>query len=179
MKVFISDITIIKGKPQCSDYYELVGELQSGLQIYVNIYHYNLEGYIGRHVEMLLCVLRTPYLESERGIYNQLFLPWEYYSIEAIDELKKKIGVNIADNKKKLILIGEFIDSYIIPKEWVPLIKPRSFQIFLKEPSALKTEDGVFLLNPVHLNKRVPIDQFPREVSIGTGCIDLAAWCPL
>ncbi len=179
MKVFISDITIIKGKPHCTDYYELVGELQSGLRIYVNNYHYDLEGYIGRYVEMLLCVLRSPYLEVEREIYNQLFLPWEYYSIEAIDELKKKLGVDIANNKKKLILNGEYIDYYIIPEEWVPLIIPRSFQILLKGSSALRTKDGVFLLNPVHLEKSVPSDQFPREVSIGTGCIDLAAWYPL
>jgi len=132
LKVFISDITIIKGKPHCSDYYELVGELQSGLRIYVNNYRYDLKDYIGRYVEMLLCVLRSPYLELERGIDNQLFLPWEYYSIEAIDELKKKLGVDIANNKKKLILNGEYIDYYIIPEEWVPPIIPRSFQILLK-----------------------------------------------
>jgi len=179
LKVFISDITIIKGKPHCTDYYELVGELQSGLRIYVNNYHYDLKDYIGRYVEMLLCVLRSPYLELERGIDNQLFFTWEYYSIEVIDELKKKLGVNLENNRKNLILIGEYIDSYIIPEGWIFLIKPRSFQIFLKEPSALKTKDGVFLLNPIHLKRRLPIDQFPREVSIGTGCIDLAAWYPL
>jgi len=175
LKVFISDISIIKGKPECSEYYELIGELQSGLKIYINSYHYDLEGYIGCHVEMLLCVVRSPYFELERGFNNQLFLPNEYYSIELIDELKKKQGVSSVNNRKRLILTGEYIDSYIIPEEWVPLIESEFFKSFLKKSSALKTRDGTYLLDPFHLRKRIQIEQFPREVSIGTGCIDLAA----
>lgn len=179
MRVFISDITIIKGKPGCSDYHELIGELQSGLKIYINSYHYDLEEYIGRHVEMLLCVVRSPYLELERGISNQLFLPSEYYSIGLIDELKKKQGVSVVNNKKKFILTGEYIDSYLIPEEWIPLIESEFFKSFLKKSSALKTRDGTYLLNPSHLRKRIQAEEFPREISIGTGCIDLAAWYPL
>lgn len=179
MRVFISDITIIRGKPECSDYYELVGQLQSGLEIYINSYHYDLEGYIGHYVEMLLCVVRSPYLELERGINNQLFLPKEYYSIELIDELKKKQGVSAVNYRKRLIITGEYIDSYIIPEEWIPLIESEFFKSFLKKTSALKTKDGTYLLDPSHLRKRIQIEEFPRKISIGTGCIDLAAWHPL
>jgi hypothetical protein len=177
LRVFISDITVIRSRHDDSVYYELVGQLQSGLEIYVNSYHYDLEGYIGRNVEMLLCVLRSPYLE--RGKKAQLFLPEKYYSIELIDELLKEKGQSPGTNEKEIILTGEFIDTYIIPEEWVPLITPRSFQLLLTNPSAIKTEDGVFLLNPLHLRKRIPIERFPQVVSIATGSIDLAAWHPL
>ena len=179
MRVFISDITVKKSIGGYFSYYEILGKLPSGLEIYIEDHHYDLEGCIGRYVEMLLCVFRSPYLELERGIdNNQLFIPWKYYSIEAIDELKKRMGGSAVNNKNRLILTGEFIYSYIVPEDWVPLVSPKSFQILLKDPSALRTEDGVFLLNPIHLDKKVPVEQFPREVSIGTGCIDLTAWHP-
>ena len=176
MRVLILDITAKTGGYGYSNYYELIGKLQSGLEIYINSYHYDLKEYIGRHVEMLLCVLRSPYLE--RGMKPQPFLPGEYYSLELIDELLKEKGQSPGTSERELILTGEYIDYYMIPEEWTPLITPRSFQLLLKEPSALKTEDGIFLLSPVHLRKRIPIEQFPQEVSIGTGCIDLAAWHP-
>lgn len=179
LRVYISDISIIRGKPECSDYYELACELQSGLEIYVNSYHYDLEEFISRHVEMLLCVLRSPYFELKSGINNELFLPNKYYSTELIEELIKKQGGNVLRNKKRLLLTGEYIDSYNIPEEWVPLIKSRYFKNMIKKVSALKTRDGIYLLNPSHLRKRYPIEQFPREVTIGTGCIDLAAWYTL
>jgi len=49
----------------------------------------------------------------------------------------------------------------------------------LKKPPALRTENGVFLLDRIHLEKKVPVEEFPREISIGTGSISLAAWHPL
>jgi len=176
LKVFISDITF-KSKYGYSHYYVLVGELQSGLEIYINNYDYDLQRYIGHYVEMLLCVLRSPYLE--RGMKPQLFLSGEYYSLELIDELLKGRGQSPRTNERELTLVGEYIDSYVIPEEWVPLIKSRFFEDLLKSPSALKTEDGIFILNPIHLEKRIPFEEFPQEVTIATGCIDLAAWRPL
>lgn len=155
-------------------YYELVGRLESGLEIYIHSYDDDFEECIDRYIEMLLCVTRAPYLE--RGKKNQLFLPYKYYSIELIDELFKEQGISPGTNEKELILTGEYIDSYTIPEEWVPLITSSFFKSLLKEPSALKTEHGTFLLSPHHLEKRVPIEEFPRQVSIVTGCIDLVAW---
>ena len=177
MRVFISDISVKKNI--YGNYYEILGELQSGLEIYIEDNHYDLEGCIGRHVEMLLSVYRSPYFELERGLNNeQLFIPWKYYSIEAIEELKKKLGSSSRSSKKSLILTGEYIDAYIIPEEWIPHITTNLYKglLLLKKPAALRTENGVFLLDMVHLEKKVPIKQFPREVSIGTGCIKLAAW---
>lgn len=180
MKVFISDIIIKKDK-YGPDYYWLVGSLQSGLEIIIKYSYNDLQRYKGEHVEMLLCVLRSPYLELERGIHNQLFAAEEHYSVELIDELLKIKGFSLysRDSRKRIILTGEYIDSYIIPKEWIPLITSKWFKSILKEPSAIRTDDGIFLLNPFHLRKRVPIEEFPREVTIATGSISLAAWYPL
>lgn len=177
MRIFISDISVKRDRygPYC----EILGELPSGLEVYIEDRYYDLEGGIGRYVEMLLCVYRSPYLELERGIdNNQLFAPFEYYSIEIIEELKKKMGSSSV-SKKKLILTGEYIDPYIIPEEWVPYITSSFFKGLLKKPTALRTEDGIFLLKPMHLEKKIPIEQFPQEISIGTGSISLAAWHPL
>jgi len=63
-------------------------------------------------------------------------------------------------NEKELTLTSEFIDSYTIPIEWDPLIKSGFFQNPSKKPSTLKTEYGIFLLNPIHLEKQVPIEEF-------------------
>jgi hypothetical protein len=110
-----------------------------------------------------------------------LFAPFKYYSIEAIEELKKKLGSISKSSKKSFILTGDYIDSYIIPENWIPHITSNLYKILFlrKKPSALRTEDGIFLLKPRHLEKRVPIEQFPQEVSIGTGSIKLAAWYPI
>ncbi|HDZ16756.1 hypothetical protein LCGC14_1453550 [marine sediment metagenome] len=126
---------------------------------------------------MLLCVVRSPYLE--RGWKEQLFSPDEYYSIELIDELIEEQGFKRGDSRREVTLTGEYIDSYALPKYWLPLIASDFFMNGLKESSALKTEDGIYLLDSTHLNKLVPIEEFPQEVSIATGCIDLAAWHPI
>ena len=155
----------------------VVSQLQSGLEVYINNYDYNIEDYIGQHVEMLLFIVRSPYLE--RGWKERLFSSDEYYSIELIDELIEEQDFKRGDNRKEVILTGDFIDSYTVPKYWAPLIVSGFFRSMLKEPSALKTKDGIYLLDSTHLNKRVPIEEFPQEVSIATGCIDLAAWHPI
>lgn len=176
MKVFITD-SVKVSRFGISHYHELIGQLQNGLEIYINNYDYDLQSYLGCYVEMLLCVTRSPYLE--KGIKRQLFLPDKYYSIELIDELLKKKNQSPGTNEKELRLTGEYIDSYILSEEWICLIKSKFFRSLLKEPSALRTEDGIFLLSPVHLEKRIPIKGFPQKVTITTGCIDLAAWHPL
>jgi hypothetical protein len=178
LKVFISDINVKEDK-YGPDYFWITGRLSSGLEIIITEFYYDFRKYIGRHVEMLLCVLRSPYLELEKGIYNQQFLSEEYYSVELIDELLEKKGFNSRDIKRDIILTGEYIDSYIIPKKWTSLIEQKYFKILLKDPSAIKTSDGIFLLSPFHLRKSVPIEEFPREVTIATGSIDLVAWYPL
>ncbi|MFW9894668.1 MAG: hypothetical protein ACFFD7_02575 [Candidatus Thorarchaeota archaeon] len=176
LKIFISHIDVLRSKHDQSVYYELIGELQSGLEVYINSYHYDLQAYIGRYVEMLLCVTRSPYLE--RGIKNHLFFPYEYYSIELVDELLEKGVISSEITKKDVLLTGEYIDSYNIPEEWVPHITSRFYRDLLKKSSALKTKDGIFLLSPIHLKKRVPIEKFPKQVTIATARIDLAAWRP-
>lgn len=178
MRVFISDI-IIKHDRYGPDYTWLVGQLQSGLEIIINNFYYDLQRYKGHHVEMLLSVLRSPYLELERGIHNQLFSPEEYYSVELIDELLEEKGLNSIISRECIILTGEYIDSYIVPQKWIPLITSKWLKSLLREPSALKTGDGIFLLNPFHLRKKVPIEEFPQQVTIATGSIELVAWLPL
>ena len=178
LRVFVSDIIDVKSKHELiPDYFWVIGQLKSGLEICINSYFYDLKEYIGQHVEMLLCVLRSPYME--RGWKEQLFLANDFYSVKLIDELIESKGFRRGDSKRQLKLTGEFVDSYIIPKDWVPLITSIFFKSLLNEPSALKTEDGIYLLNPTHLHKRIPIEEFPQEVTIATGCIDLAAWRPI
>ena len=180
MKVFVVDINFKKDERSGKVYPWITGRLRSGLEIEIQNFFYDLQGYIGHHVEMLLCVLRSPYLELERGIHNQLFSPEKYYSVELIDELLEKKGFNSKDNgRHDIILTGEYIDSYIIPKKWISLIREKWFKSVLKEPSAIKTNDGIFFLYPFHLRKKVPIERFPKIVTIATGCIDLAAWYAL
>ena len=154
--------------------YEIIGRLESGLEVYIKSYRDNLEEYINRYVKMLLCVTRSPYLE--RGKKNQLFLPYKHYSIELIDELLSELSVSPVTNEKELILTGEFIDSYAIPEEWVPHVTSKFFRDLLTHSSALDTRHGIFLLSPQHLEKRVPIEEFPPQVSIATGLIELVAW---
>ena len=65
-------------------------------------YHYNLEDYIGQHIEMLLFVVRSPYLE--RGWKERLFSSDQYYSIELIDELIEKQGFKRGDSRREVTL---------------------------------------------------------------------------
>lgn len=95
------------------------------------------------------------------------------------NELKERKGFNSNDNGRRMILTGEYIDSYIIPQKWMPFLKSNWFKSVLKEPSAINTDDGIFLLYPFHLRKKVPIERFPKIVTVATGRIDLAAWLPL
>jgi hypothetical protein len=177
LRVKVSDITAIKSKYDHSIFYELIGQLQSGLKIFLIDYDYDLRGYIGSYVEVLLFIQRSPYLE--RGRTPQLFTPDKYYSIGLIDELVKEKGYSRGTNEKEQTLVGDFIDSYHIPEKWIPRIKSSFFLSLLKNPSALRTEDGIFLLSPVHLSRRFPIEKFPQKVSISTGRINLIAWHPL
>jgi len=158
-----------------------VGRLQSGLEIIITSFYDDLQRFIGKSVEMLLSVLRSPYLELERGIHSSYFATEDYYSVELIDELikQKKINPISKDRRKRIILTGEYIDSYTIPEKWDNLIRPKVFKCLLKGSSALKTNDGIYLLNPFHTRKKIPIEKFPREVTIATGSITLVAWHPL
>lgn len=179
MKVFISDIISIKDRYDGPDYYHLIGKIQSGLKIKIKDIFYDLRSYNGFNVEMLLMVTRDPYLELEKGIYSQLFLPEKYYSFEFINELKRRKLLKSRSNWGSVILTGEYIDPYTIPENWVSLIKPNAYKVMLEEPTALKTEDGIYLISPLHSRKRVPIEEFPQKVSIASKSINLAAWYPI
>ncbi|MFX1240708.1 MAG: hypothetical protein ACFFA7_05615 [Promethearchaeota archaeon] len=174
MKVFISDI-IAKKDSYGADYFWIIARLQSGLEIIIKDLYYDIQRYVGKYVEVLLSILRSPYLELQRGIHSQ-FSSEEYYSVELIDELLERKNLNTRNHRREIILTGEYIDSYVIPERWVPLIEPKSFKLLLKNPSALKTNDGIFLLDPFNIRKKVPIEEFPREVTIATGSITLIAW---
>ncbi len=176
MRVFVSDI-IVKHDKYYPDYYWIVGRLKSGMEVIIEDSHYNLKKSIGRHVNMLISFIRSPYSEMKRGIHNQFFLQEKYYSEELIDELLGKKEAVSTRNKRVTKLTGEYIDSYIIPEKWAPLPQRRSFKILFKEPSALKTEEGTFLLSPIHSRRRVPVEQIPREVTV-LGGLSLQAWAP-
>lgn len=176
MRVFVSDIIFKKDKDGY-DYYWVVGNLQSGMEVIIDDYYFDLREWIGQSVEMLLSFLRSPYCELQRGIQNHIFLPFKYYSVELIDELLENKGVVSTGDKGVIVLTGEFIDSCIIPEKWVPLTQRKLFQLLYKKPAALKTEDGTFLLYPFHLQKQVPIEKFPREVTMA-GSLNLEAWIP-
>jgi len=177
LRVFVSDISVKKDKYDGHNYYWIVGRLQSGKEVIIEDICYDLRESISRHVDMLISFMRSPYCELQRGIQNQIFLPSKYYSVELIDELlSKKVVVSTGD-ERVVTLTGEYIDSYTIPEKWTPLTQQRSFEAFFKEPSALKTEDGTFLLNPFHSRKRVPVEQIPREVTMA-GALTLQAWTP-
>lgn len=177
MKVVLLDYIVKKDK-YGPDYYWLVGRLESGLEVIIEYFYTDVLEFIGESVEMLLSVLRSPYLELERGIHNQLFEAEKYYSVELIDELvsQKNINLTSGDRRLRIILTGEYIDSYTVPKEWRSLIRPNELKFLYEEPPALKTDDGVYLLNPSHMRKKIPIEKFPREVTIATGNITLMAW---
>jgi len=176
LRVFISDIIVKKDK-YGPDYYWIVGRLQSGVKVIIKDIFYDLQGSIGHYVDMLLSFIRSPYIEHQMGIHNQSFLPEKYYSVKLIDELLSKKGVISIGNERIVILTGEYIDSYSIPEEWTPLTQRRSFKVLFKEPSALKTEDGIYLLYPFHSKRQVPIEEIPQEV-IMAGALRLEAWHP-
>ncbi len=179
MRVFIIDIQVIEDRKYGGVTFKITGQLQSGLRFVINDLFYDLRKYVNHHVEMLLCVLRSPYAEYEKGMDNSPFIPEEHYSMELIDELGGQNGLN-SESKNDIILNGEFIDSYVVPEKWIPLMEPRWFGRILKEPSAIKTEEGIFLFYPFHMKRKTEsIENFPKNVTIVTGCIDLAAWHPL
>lgn len=165
LRVFVSDIIVDKDKDGY-DYYWVVGRLQSGIEVIIKDIYYDLREDVDHHVDMLLSFMRSPYCELQRGIQNQIFLPFKYYSVELIDELLQKKGVISNEDERVVTLTGEFIDSYAIPEKWAPLTQRKSFKMLYKQPSAIKTEDGTFILYPFHLQKRVSIEKFPREVTI-------------
>ncbi len=175
MSVFISDIIVKKDK-YGPDYYWIVGQLSSGMKVIIEDIYFDLRKYVGYHIEMLLSFMRSPYLELQMGIHNKLFLSEEHYSVELIDELLDKEGVISSGNERVVILTGEYIESYTIPEKWNSLIQRKSFKSLFKNPSALKTEDGTYLLYPFHSRKRFPIEEMSQEV-IMAGSLRLEAWC--
>ncbi|MBY9010437.1 MAG: hypothetical protein KGD74_11280 [Candidatus Lokiarchaeota archaeon] len=177
MRVFVSDIIVKKDKDGY-DYYWVVGRLQSGVEVIIENPYFDFRECIGRHVEMLISFMRSPYCELERGIQNQIFLSSKYYSVELIDELLSQNGVVSTGNERVIVLTGELIDSYVIPEKWVSLTQRKLFQLLYKKPSALRTEDGTFLLYPFHLRKRVPTEQIPLKVTMAGG-LNLEAWTPI
>ena len=165
----MSDVIVRK------DFYWVFGRLQSGMEVIIDDYYYDLREYIGCYVDMLLSFMRSPYSEQKRGIQNQIFLAEKYYSVGLVDELIRKGGGVSTGGESVIVLTGEYIDSYNIPEKWAPLTQRRSFKMLFKEPSALKTEDGMFLLYPFHSRRRVPIEKIPQEVTMAGG-LKLEAW---
>ncbi len=174
LRVFVSDVDVIEDKYR-DDSYLVVGRLQSGMEVVISDYYSDLRECVGRYIDMLLSFMRSPYCELQRGIRNEMFLPFKYYSVELIDELISKEGVVSTGNEGVVVLAGEFIESYTIPKKWTPLPQRGSFQLLFKEPAALKTEDGTFLLYPFHSQKQVPINKIPQKVTMA-GSLKLEAW---
>ena len=165
MRVFISDITVKKDK-YGPDYYWIVGRLRSGIEVIIEDIYHDLQKCIGQHVDMLLSFMRSPYIELQRGIHNQLFLSEDFYSVDLIDELINKEEVISTGDRRTVILRGEYIDSYTIPGKWTALIQRDSFKALFNEPSALKTEDGTYLLYPFHSRRRGSIEGMHQEAII-------------
>ena len=176
MRVLILDITVKKDKDGYN-YYWVVGRLQSGMEIIFKDIYYDLRKYIGHRIDILISFMRSPYCELQRGIQNQIFLQETFYSVELIGELLNQEGIVSAGNEGVVVLTGKLINSYIIPEKWISSTQRKLFKILFKEPSALRTEDGAFLLYPFHLQKQIPIDQIPQEVTMA-GSLRLEAWTP-
>lgn len=159
------------------EYFKIFGQLQSSLEIWITDHRFDLREYVGQHVDMLLSVVRNPYLEHQLGIKSN-FLSWEHYSIEIVDKvednLTKKYGPLSKENINEIILKGGYIDPYMISEDWDSLIKDKINRELYRNPSALETEDGIFLLSPYHLRK--PVTKIPQNIIIGTGVISLVAW---
>ena len=164
---------------QGSRYFHILGQLQSGLEIWITDYCYDLRKHSGRHVDMLLSVMRNPYFEHSLGIKSP-FMSEAYYSIEKVNELKadltKKYGPLLKGDTNEIILTGEYIDPYTIPRDWNALITDKGGRFLYRNPSALKTKEGLFLLSPFHLRKLAPNIRIPKTIIIGTGLISLVAW---
>ena len=113
MKVFVSDV-VVKWDKYGRESYWVFGVLQSGAEVIIDDYYYDLRECIGRRVDMLLSFMRSPYSEQKRGIHNEIFLPEKYYSVELHDELLRKEGGVSIGGESVIILTGEYIGSYII-----------------------------------------------------------------
>lgn len=169
MRVFIKDV-IVGINIYGNYFYDIIGQLESGLEIFIGNNYYDLERDIGTRIEMLLSFLRSPYSEVKLGIEQNLFRPFKYYSIELLEEvkenLKKKGGYQPSPHNTTVVLTGEYIEPYTIPAHWVSRITRNYYKSIYKEPSAIKTEHGTFLLNPIHLKKKIPLKQFPSQITI-------------
>ncbi len=82
----------------------------------------------------------------------------------------------MADNRV-VVLTGEYIEPHTIPAHWIPRITRNYYKSIFKKPCVLKTEHGTFLLNPWHLEKKVPLEQFPPKITLA-GIVSLVAWHP-
>ena len=170
----MSDVGVFEDKYH-GDSYWIDGKLPSGLKVVISDYYYDLRECVGRYVDMLLSFTRSPYCEQKRGIQNQCFAPFKYYSVKIVEDLVDDGLVESAYDESVVVLTGEYIDSYTIPEKWASVPKRGPFQTLYNEPSALKTEDGTFLLFPIHSRRQVPVEQIPREVTMAGG-LKLVAW---
>ena len=103
-----------------------------------------------------------------------------YYSIEKVDEFKadlaKKYGPLSKGDTNEIILTGAYIYPYTIPKDWDVIMTDDGGRFLYKNPSALRTKEGIFLLSPFHLRKPASNFKIPKTIIIGTGLISLVAW---
>ncbi|HEC39896.1 MAG TPA: hypothetical protein ENI29_16785 [bacterium] len=181
MRVLISSIEVLKDRYYTDyEYFYIQGQLSGGLRILIEDYHFDLRKYVGQHIDMLLMVMRSPYLEHKLGTKSS-FLPEKYFSIKIVNDLKKELShkgyeLNKSEPDREIILKGDFIHSYTIPEDWDRLITDKADRAMLINPSALKTEDGVFLLRRVHTRTQFAINKIPKPMLIGTGLINLVAW---
>ena len=157
------------------DSYLITGRLPSGMEVVIDDYYYDLREYIEQNVDMLLSFMRSPYHEQKIGINNLIFSSEKYYNVELIDELVNKEIIKPADDEGVVVLTGEYFESYDIPEKWAPLPQRGSFQALFKEPSVLKTKDGIFLLNPFHSRRSVPVERIPQKITMAGG-LNLEAW---
>ena len=176
MRVYVSDVGVVPDKYH-GDSYWILGRLPSGVEVVIDDYYYDLREYVGSYVDMLLSFMRSPYYEQKMRIPNEIFASEKYYSMDVVNELVNDGLVDSADYEGVVVLTGEYIDSYIIPEKWAPLPQRGSFQTLFREPSAIKTDDGTFLLYPVHSRRQVPIEQIPQNVTVAGG-LTLQAWTP-
>jgi hypothetical protein len=147
------------------------------MEVIIEDNYHDLRDYIGYHVDMLISFMRSPYSELQRGIRSQVFSAESFYSVELIDELLSQRRLISTGSEKVTVLVGKYIESYHIPKKWAPLTQRKSFIVLFKEPSALKTKEGTFLLSPFHLQKQIPSERISQEVTMAGG-LSLEAWLP-
>lgn len=157
------------------DSYLISGRLLSGREVLIADYYYDLRKHIGRPVEMLLSFIRSPFYERKMGIKCQIFSPEEFYSVKVVNELMSEEKVASTDNAEVVVLTGEYIVSYTIPDKWSGFNYRRPFKSLFKMPSALKTQDGMFLLYPFHSQRQEPLEQIPQKITMA-GSLKLEAW---